>query len=210
MHPAKRRRLESTQITLNKPFRSPLRTTGTRTALSDGSDISIRGATLSIKPALAPHHASPAKASNSSLASLPDEGQNQNAVLARKLAKLRQSLDIAEQALQIVASCQDDQLEALTAKWKSVARDAADDLFVETKARIDDMGGLESWKRQVQNDKLLWAEDGRHAHHASSSQNSLMESDEDDTSSVESEPSQSQEPIVHQVSSLPYTPFCAH
>lgn len=195
MHPAKRRRLESTQLTLNKPFRSPLRT---RTALSDGNDIAISGSNFPRKAAPALHHASPAEASNTSPASIPGEGQNQYGVLTRKLNKLRQSLDTAEQALQIVTSGQDDQLEALITKWKSVARDAADDLFIDTKARVDDMGGLETWQRKVQNDKLLWAEDEQHKSHGS--QKNTMEPDGDDTS-AETQLPHTQAPIVDQVSS---------
>ncbi|KEF57088.1 uncharacterized protein A1O9_07278 [Exophiala aquamarina CBS 119918] len=193
MNPAKRRRLESTQLTLNKPFRSPLRTT--RTTLSDGSDMAASGANPHVTTAPALHHASPSKASNFSLASIPAKGHNQYALLTRKLHKLRQSLDIAEQALQIVTSGQNDQLEALTTKWKFIAHGAADELFIDTKARIDDMGGLETWTQKAQDDKLLWAEDERHKSHGS--QSSILEPDEDDTS-VEPNLSQSPKPIVHQ------------
>jgi hypothetical protein len=189
MHPAKRRRLEQTQITLNKPFRSPLRTT--TKVVGDESSFTSNSSNLPGTTAPALHHASPAQTSSPSLASISWEGQSQYALLTHKLNKLRQSLDTAEQALQIVTSDQDNQLEALVTKWKSVARDAADELFIDAKARIDEMGGLEAWQRKVRDDKLLCAEDN------------------DYDRSVEARLSHPQAQVVDQVSSERQHPLCA-
>lgn len=204
MHPAKRRRLEQTQITLNKPFRSPLRTT--TKSVGDKSSITRSSSNLPGTTAPALHHVSPAQGSSPSLTGISCENPSQYASLTHKLNKLRQSLDTAEQAVQIVTSDQDKQLEALVTKWRLVARDAADELFIDAKTRIGEMGGLEAWQRKVRDDRVLWAEDKMHETH--DLQQQFMEQHDYDRS-AETQLSHPQAQVVDQVSSERQRPLCA-
>ena len=120
---------------------------------------------------------------------------------------MRQSLDTAEQALQIVTSDQDKQLEALITKWKLAARDAAEELFIDAKARIDEMGGLEAWQRKVRDDNLLCAEDNMHETH--DSRQHFMEQDDYDRSGDTRLSNPPALEVVDQVSSDINIP-CAH
>ena len=99
---------------------------------------------------------------------LTNDNQDLNkhrSALSQKLNKLKQSLEVTEQALQIETTGQDDQLLTLIGKWRNIARDATDELFLEAKERVDRMGGLTAWQRKVQEDKPRWDNDegvGKH------------------------------------------------
>jgi hypothetical protein len=79
--------------------------------------------------------------------------------LSIRLTQLSQSLENAEQALQIEASYQGTELEKLIAKWRTVAQEAADELFVDAKDRIDSMGGVSAWRRRAEEDSRRWYDD---------------------------------------------------
>ncbi|KAK5051530.1 hypothetical protein LTR84_003182 [Exophiala bonariae] len=173
MHPAKRRRLDHVQVKLNKPFRSPLRTTKNTVDNHNSVITSNSGNTPtdSITNASNVLQSSPTKASNPIVTNTTEKG------LTQKLKQTTQALDTAEQALQIITSGQDIQLEALITKWTHIARDAADELFIDAKARIEDMGGIEVWQRKAQTEGQLWAEANQYEYRTvedvSSTQNGL-------------------------------------
>lgn len=160
MQSAKRRRLDQVQVQLHKPFRSPLRTTKntvdnhnlviTRSSGNSPTDSIITASNVLGLP--------PTGVSNPTVPNTTEKG------LTQKLRQTRQALDTAQQALQIVTSHQDIQLEALITKWTHIARDAADELFIDAKALIEDMGGIDAWQRKTKTDSQLWAEDNRYEH----------------------------------------------
>lgn len=205
MHPVKRRRLEQVQVALNKPFRSPLRTP--KNTFDDRAPSITRSRSPNVSTTIASdeHNASPAKVSKQqALTSTAEGSQNHYVLLTQKLNKTRQALEVAEQALQIVDSRQDIQLEALITKWTQIARDVADELFVDAKARIDDMGGFEAWQRNAQSDNLLWAEAKRHE---SPDMGENLTSQDD--ISTGQELASLEECVVDHVSCL-LRPLCAH
>jgi hypothetical protein len=85
--------------------------------------------------------------------------QKQRAELSLQHKQLCQSLDMVEQALQFEESGQEAQLQDLIGKWRAVAREAADELFVDAKDRIDQMGGAAAWRRRTQEDISHWNRD---------------------------------------------------
>lgn len=71
--------------------------------------------------------------------------KKEHAILAQRLQQQRQDLTVLQQTLTIRSTNQEEKLNILIAKWRNVARDAADDLFESASARVKEMGGLESW-----------------------------------------------------------------
>jgi hypothetical protein len=79
---------------------------------------------------------------------------------------LRQDLDTVEQALKIEQAGQDTELEALIAKWKTVSREAAEELFAGARDRVNRMGGVRAWKERIRNSQKArnaWDSDGQGA-----------------------------------------------
>lgn len=68
--------------------------------------------------------------------------------LSRQLTHLRQSLDAAQQAVNILQNDQETSVQALIDRWKGVVRDAADDLFDDAKERVERDGGLSRSRRR--------------------------------------------------------------
>lgn len=66
----------------------------------------------------------------------------QYTALSRQLTQMRQSLDTAQQALNILKNGQQVLMQTLIDKWKGVIRDAAEELFDDAKARVEQNGGL--------------------------------------------------------------------
>ncbi|RMZ81855.1 hypothetical protein DV738_g1997, partial [Chaetothyriales sp. CBS 135597] len=147
MHPVKRRKIDPLQSSLSKPFRSPLRT---RNSDADADAASVM-----------PHRAK-ANARDQPGA-LSDSPQKQYAALARQLTLLRQSLDTAQQALRIQSSNQAADLDKLIAKWRSVVRDMAEELFEDAKQRMDGYGGVaQTWSHRQERTAGrpdLWVDD---------------------------------------------------
>lgn len=137
MYPAKRKRLEQSHSSLRKPFRSPL------ASVSKSAIPSSTSSPLSRQP------------QSAALAtSLNDVGspQRKHTELPLRLKRLKQDLDVAKQALQIEKSGADDELGDLIDKWRIVAQEAADDLYTESKKRVEGMGGFAAWQRRQTED----------------------------------------------------------
>ncbi|RMZ76044.1 hypothetical protein DV737_g4990, partial [Chaetothyriales sp. CBS 132003] len=95
-----------------------------------------------------------------------DSRQKQYTALSRQLTLLRQSLDTAQQALKILTGNQSADLDTLIAKWRSVVRDTADELFEHAKQRLDSHGGVQTrLRRQVQEPADLWFDHLDHRQH---------------------------------------------
>ena len=147
MNPAKRRRLDATASTLSKPFRSPLKVTSShRTALQNA------------KKEHADHQATTPCKIQSATSTLPTnhvekqditELQREYAALTQQLRKLRQDLDAVEQAHRIQSTGQEEKLICLVSKWRTIARDAADEVFESASSRVKDMGGLHAWQKNA-------------------------------------------------------------
>ncbi|OAL26637.1 hypothetical protein AYO20_09978 [Fonsecaea nubica] len=170
MHPAKKRKLHQPGGFLNKPFRSPLRPTNTQPQPSaQGAHTQVPAAALlsdcqrlspDIKPDIRPNSRITTTQQSSSLLS-PDESalrdlQKQYTTLSNRLTHLRQSLQTAEHALQIEGSKQNAEVQSLVSRWRTIAQDAADELFADAKQRVDMMGGVVQWRRQLEEDSRLW------------------------------------------------------
>lgn len=81
-----------------------------------------------------------------------DELYQQYMDLSRQLTQMRQSLDTAQQALNILRTDQEHNMHALTEKWRSVVRDTAEEFFEDFKARAEN--GC-SWSRPRQRSPLF-------------------------------------------------------
>ncbi|KAJ9616364.1 hypothetical protein H2200_000082 [Cladophialophora chaetospira] len=170
MHPPKRRKLDQPQLFNNKPFRSPLRTPAntqgnvvrSQTSTSDNAAKAQLSPSLSSKIPLSHSQESFDSASAAPLNSADvdvDALQKRQTALSIRLTQLHQSLECAEQALQIEASGQDAELKKLIIRWRAVAQEAADELFGDAKERVDSMGGVVAWRRQAEGDSQRWNDD---------------------------------------------------
>src|ERR1700733_4840087 len=74
--------------------------------------------------------------------------QKQHSALVLQLSKLRQALDTAQQALKIQSSNTDVELELVIGKWQRISREAAEELFVDAKDRVNRMGGVGVWRER--------------------------------------------------------------
>lgn len=164
MHAAKKRRLDGPPAFQNKPFRSPLRKAAKDQMHAEQSQKAEaehqlganpgRIGTASDVPGLKPPLSSCVEASSANLEHR--DTQKERSALSLQLTKLRQSLDTAQQALEIEASDQDAELRNLIAKWRAVAQEAAEELFTDAKQRVDGMGGVDAWRRRTNEDARLW------------------------------------------------------
>lgn len=151
MYAAKRKRLEQSHSSLKKPFRSPL------APVSKSAVPSSTSSPLSRQPQSA------ALATSLNGAGSP---QTKHTELPLRLKRLKQDLDIAKQALQIEKSGADAELGDLINKWRIVAQEAADNLYTESKKRVEGMGGFAAWqRRQTEDDEFL-----THGHRPDSTQ----------------------------------------
>lgn len=178
MHPAKRRRLDQSTASLTKPFRSPLRKdpgnpshkpniTSPDTKLHQDTKLSPL-VTTSNDPAETTKKPQGSASTGSTETTNAEHRdlQKEHVALTLHLKKLCQSLDVAQQALQIETSNQLVQVQVLISKWTAVARDVAEQLFDEAKERIDHMGGLKAWRHRAQDDARLWNKDDKTSHHS--------------------------------------------
>ena len=74
------------------------------------------------------------------------ELQKQSVTLLTQLKSLKGTLDIHKQALKIESSTSDAHLQLLIDKWRRASRDAAEEVYRDSKNRIDGMGGTRAWK----------------------------------------------------------------
>ncbi|EXJ83612.1 hypothetical protein A1O1_07235 [Capronia coronata CBS 617.96] len=165
MHAAKKRRLDGSAAFQNKPFRSPL-----RKATEVQSNNAEQSEKLEVEhdPASSPRPILSASGIPSQISSLspsvktrsanPEHKhpQKQRSALSLELANLRQSLDIAQQALEIEASNQDVELRTLIAKWRAVAQELAEEIFADAKEKVNGMGGVRALRRRNEEDHRQW------------------------------------------------------
>ena len=168
MHPLKRRKLDQ-PLFHNKPFRSPLRaaTKPQGNPTTDTAEAQWSPSSNSTIPQRRSQDYSDS-ASDVPLASAAigiDALQKDYTALSVRLTQLRQSLEIAEQALRIEASGQDSELKKLIVKWRAVAQETADELFTDAKARVDSMGGVVAWRRQAKSDSQSWHDEKENVAH---------------------------------------------
>ena len=143
----------------SKPYHSPFRRGPVRHLLKSSIEHpSLQGNVTSDRSGRADHIAE----------NDPAALHREYATLGRQLTSLRQSLDTAQQALKIRTGEQDAQTQALIAKWRSVVREAAEDLFDAAKEsfksqNIDDRQPRElefsPWEEEERNELT---EDQRH------------------------------------------------
>lgn len=78
--------------------------------------------------------------------------QKQHSAAQSRLACLKGELDMLEQALRIERRRGgvggDNELEALTGRWRAVAREAAEEAFGGARERVERMGGVAAWKEK--------------------------------------------------------------
>jgi hypothetical protein len=77
-----------------------------------------------------------------------DELYQQYVDLSRQLTQMRQSLDTAQQALNILKTDQEHSMRALTDKWTCVVRDTAEELFEDIKTRAEREGAWSKPRRR--------------------------------------------------------------
>jgi Swi5-dependent recombination DNA repair protein 1 len=171
---AKRRRLDGA---LHKPFKSPLRAPlNTSANPSVASPLSQEPLKVSDEATAFPKNASftvtPVRkefASKSSLAvrqSFPTDPYNLQATQTsqkevRRLEllsiKYRQENETLNQALAILQSTKSAELKALTEKWRSAARLAAEEVFAGARDKVNRMGGMGAW-RERENERKGFAD----------------------------------------------------
>lgn len=103
-----------------------------------------------VAPAASASSPATAAAAASSLASL----RKQESALLSRLVSLRRDLDTVSQALRIEQTDQDAGLERLVVKWKTVSRDAAEELFAGARDKVNRMGGVEVWREKMRSAKM--------------------------------------------------------
>ncbi|KAJ4988828.1 DNA repair protein Dds20/Mei5 [Stagonosporopsis vannaccii] len=173
---AKRRRLNDATNTLKKPFKSPFQTptkpnVGSDPPSSDPPEIStharsaletnrfttpsaISSATAQMKatdappPPPLPRFVKPlASRPNGSASSRPAPGKTPSKPsLTWELMQLRNEIQILTQAHALATSTKDEDLQVLIDTWRTASRAAAEELFGDTRDRVNRMGGVSAWK----------------------------------------------------------------
>ncbi|KAL8646160.1 MAG: hypothetical protein Q9226_006987 [Calogaya cf. arnoldii] len=162
--PKKRRKVETTNP-LNKPFKSPFRTPLKPTPQSESdarlpasSFSTSRDAVQQSSPISTTSTFSTAQRSTHTLASFHpstsptksgsqlDKLQKYHTHLLNTLSSFRARLETTTQALEIEASSEDAELEGLIQKWRVMSREAAEEVFVGMKEKVDGMGGWKKWR----------------------------------------------------------------
>jgi len=180
---AKRRRIDTGQNVLLRPFRSPFKTTPnpvqdnniqTRNDISKPSQIKTDGivnSTEERRPATPSNGPSITKKAivstiSASLNSDPDVAPllNHQRELDSQLRELSKESDVAEQARKIEADSErknpgglvDAELLELIQKWRNTSRQAAEELFSKVRDRVNRLGGPRAWKDMQKNQHEFW------------------------------------------------------
>lgn len=142
---------------LSKPFRSPLKSSAAHHgSAAHPTEANARSTeadtdTSSNHAAVDKDHACPSTVTSTS--AKPDADAdvdvdvNANALykqylsLSRQLTQMRQSLDTAQQAVEILQTHKTENIQTLIDKWKGIVRDAADELYDDVKERVERDGG---------------------------------------------------------------------
>lgn len=134
---------------LSKPFRSPLRTKSNAVSESKEAVTPQTSGTTTFDTDLKEFASTHPKTHVVSTVDDVDKLQREYSALSLQLRKHRQDLDALEQASRIRKGKQQEKVDALTAKWKIICQDVAEDLFDSTSKQIQDMGGLRTWQQQA-------------------------------------------------------------
>lgn len=161
---AKRRRLNEASTTLRKPFKSPFRTPLKPYTLSsdplssDTPDVlapestSVSGALDTSKSEFPTFHNHKPTLS-SSLISARASPKKTSLSLAREIITVRSEIQILIQAHSLATSAKDEDLTRLIDTWRTASRAAAEELFANTRDRVNRMGGVSGWKQQERDQK---------------------------------------------------------
>lgn len=165
---AKRRRLNEATKILHKPFKSPFRTQlkagiGSDPPSSDPPDTSTPTAEAAIATLPTAPNTATARLTNaarpvSHVAASTRAGQKKpmaKANMARETMHLRNEIQILSQAHALATSTKDDDLVVLIDRWKTASRAAAEELFANTRDRVNRMGGVGAWKER-EREQMEW------------------------------------------------------
>lgn len=174
MNPAKRRRLDADASTLRKPFRSPLkvpldtqisasrqpRTPNNLDQQEHHSSPSLTSSSVSDFQVKKSHrHSNPRAPAAAIEVRSTDEItilQKRYSALTQDLRRLRQDLDVTEQARKLCSSNERKQVEHLLLKWRDIARSVADQVFDISNNRVKEMGGIEAWQKSTLQSSQDW------------------------------------------------------
>ena len=131
----------TTAITkLTKPFRSPVIKSSSASSAPKVTTASTNLPDTSLH-SRAQIHQVPAPAPSDDTESLEhldnDELYKKYLDLSRQLTQMRQSLDTAQQALNILKTGQQQSIHGLIGKWTAVVHETAEELFEDVKTRVD-------------------------------------------------------------------------
>ncbi|KAL8911170.1 MAG: hypothetical protein Q9171_003625 [Xanthocarpia ochracea] len=176
--PPKKRRKVDTTNPLTRPFKSPLRTplkpisqheanATTPASISDTlvaehhqTFTASTPTTLPTTPRLNRPLSSFSSSSPAKTGSTLDKLQKHHTHLLNTLSSLRARLEITTQALEIEASNTDAELEGLIEKWTRTSREAAEEVFVAMKEKVDGMGGWRKWRSTTAEGRSGWDDAG--------------------------------------------------
>ena len=178
--PPKKRRKVHTTNPLTRPFKSPLRTPlkpisqheANATTPASISDTLVAEnhqtfPTSTPTPTTLPTTPRPnrplssfSSSSSAKIGSHLDKLQKHHTHLLNTLSSLRARLEITTQALEIEASNTDAELEGLIEKWTRTSREAAEEVFVVMKEKVDGMGGWRKWRSTTAEGRSGWDDSG--------------------------------------------------
>ncbi|KAJ5515126.1 hypothetical protein N7463_004678 [Penicillium fimorum] len=84
------------------------------------------------------------------------ELQKQHRGVQSKVDALITKLEIATQAHNLETNTKYIEIPNLITKWRLASQDAADEVFLGAKERVNYMGGLAAWKKQSKSDAARW------------------------------------------------------
>ncbi|KAJ9492026.1 hypothetical protein VN97_g1209 [Penicillium thymicola] len=84
------------------------------------------------------------------------ELQKQHREIKSKVDALIEELEIATQALNLETNPKYIEIPTLITKWRLASQDAADEVFIGAKERVNRMGGMAAWKEQSKRDATRW------------------------------------------------------
>lgn len=153
---------------LTKPFRSPLKSSIAHHADAAEEAKASHDPTQTDTDAPSASTATPAADANTL--------QQQYRSISRQVTQMRQSLDTVQQAVNILQTDQKKTIETLIEKWTTVVRDAADELYIEAKERVESDGGLGRPRRRSYGDAFQEGE----PHMTAEQQEMLQEQQDED------------------------------
>ncbi|KAJ4358038.1 uncharacterized protein N0V89_002617 [Didymosphaeria variabile] len=175
---AKRRRLNEATKTLHKPFKSPFRTplkpnpgsdppssdpleAGTPSGFAVSNNGIVQERPVSYRPSLdrlTTDVPMPVLLRSSlPIPTHPRLSQKKTTPLqqslTREIIELRNDIQILSQAHTLATSSKDNDLLALSERWRIASRAAAEELFATTRDRVNRMGGVGAWKDREREQK---------------------------------------------------------